>query len=263
MDARLAARALAVRIARCDLAQRCRNGEALPCSRVANWGADTERRRYPAPEPWSGHLDQAPVLFISSNPGARDEAAAPLPHAATTNLSDDDLIDIFENAFHADGRPGRIVKGEFNEDGSRQPYWAWTLETATELLQGVPQPGIDYVLTEVVHCGSQRESGVALAVEPCTKLYLGDLFRVSPARLVIAVGGTARNAISEQYRDAGVDVRSPLRVAGPLLIEGQTRFVVGAWHPSYARYGHDVVISRQVPAGDLARLREWMRTSVQ
>jgi uracil-DNA glycosylase len=260
LDNELTSRELALKVARCEVARRCRNGEALPCSRVANWGADISRRRYPAPEPWSGHLDRARILFISSNPGAGNETSPPRPNASTTDLSDDALFDIFDNAFEADGGPGRIVKGEFQEDGSRQPYWAWALETAQELLNEA-QAGVDYALTEVVHCGSQIEAGVDQALGPCTQLYLGDVLRLSPARLLIAVGTTARNAISARYRSNGADVRSPLRMAGPVDIEGRIRFLVGVWHPSYARYNHDVAISSQVSTQELIRLRALMRGS--
>src|SRR5436190_1404964 len=72
-----AARKLFLEIARCDVMSRCLAGESLPCAKVALSQCRTLdvkarmhvwRRMHHLPEPWVGHLESAPLLFLSSNP---------------------------------------------------------------------------------------------------------------------------------------------------------------------------------------------------
>ncbi len=62
--------ALAVDILRCPVVEDClqSGGDELGCRRVAS-RYSTQLSPHYVPEPWSGHLARAPILFMSSNPG--------------------------------------------------------------------------------------------------------------------------------------------------------------------------------------------------
>ena len=93
----------------------CLDAEQLshPCAEVIGYqwqsidaGTRTARWRgaHQLPEPWAGHLSEAPILFVSSNPSIRgqfalDGLAAPTRDGITWNDSDEEIIDRFENAF--------------------------------------------------------------------------------------------------------------------------------------------------------------------
>jgi len=61
------AASLLVQITRCPVAERCRAGEDLACSAVVGSQEALGPGDYQVPEPWSGHISGAPVLFVSSN----------------------------------------------------------------------------------------------------------------------------------------------------------------------------------------------------
>jgi hypothetical protein len=134
---------------------------------------------------------------------------------------------------------------------------------ARELLGREPAPGDDYALTEVVHCGSQGETGVAATLGTCTSRYLRRVLAVSPARVVVVVGATARGSFEDQLRAQFTgNVQQLPRSAwiwrrGQLL--GLTRYVLARPHPNARVPAHDV-------AGNLgpqltAEVRAFLRSS--
>src|SRR5207247_2634075 len=90
-DAR--ADALLVLIARCPNVPRARLERDHPCKRLV-LSQPVVPDRFQVPEPWSGELRRAPVLFVSSNPGFGLEAAYP-----TASWSDTQLRDYFGMRF--------------------------------------------------------------------------------------------------------------------------------------------------------------------
>ncbi len=135
---------------------------------------------FQVPEPWSGHLAEAPILFISSNPGI--DKGGHLPMAT----EDDELTDIFDNAFKGD-KPGRIADGVriIRPDGAPGgvvAYWRSIRALAEEALGRQANPGFDYALTEVVHCKSDNEKGVGKALLTCADNWLEKVLKVSRAR---------------------------------------------------------------------------------
>ena len=108
-------RALAVDILRCEVLAATLRGDATPCRLVVSWQGAVAGPRY-LPEPWTGHLGIAPILFVSSNPssGERDE---PVDQAGwnTSESADDELIRGTDGAFDDEQRPG-IVSGVYLVD---------------------------------------------------------------------------------------------------------------------------------------------------
>ncbi|HWQ23982.1 MAG TPA: hypothetical protein VNK94_07755 [Gaiellaceae bacterium] len=286
------AQSLLLEIARCPVMETCleTRHEGHPCATVVQhqWAGipyEERRRRWRAehhvPEPWVGHLERAPLLFLSSNPSLSvtrpvqaPQPAPPesLPNAGTLERdhpavrrglqapraawSDAELIDRYSAAFDvwmadgvrqivdSDGTVGRVV-----------PFWRAVKRLAHGLLDRPVVPGADYALTEIVHCKSRNEIGVASAAAECVPRYLRRVLALSPATVVVVLGSRARHAVRTElgYPNAGV-------VSAPIDIEGRTRLLILLAHPAArgaSRY------PKRLADADLVRVRGWLRQQQQ
>lgn len=224
----------------------------VPCREVVTF--QTRIRRYP-PEPWSGHLDEAKILFLASNPGSNAGEIEPAEHELTSVSPVDSWLPIFDDAFDPGQRPG-IVDGVRMVDYSGKPsgrpvlYWAWAKDRAAEIVGPGVVPGRDYALTEVVHCGSRSEHGVAEALPVCVHRYLGRVLRASPARILVCVGYFAQHALT-----AHLDCDLPSSLVGPVDLCGSPRYVITIAHPSRFRRP---TLEKAIGDHGLRRLVEWL-----
>lgn len=230
------ARDLLLEIARCPEAETClETAGTRPCSTVVR-RQGTDLRRFQVPEPWSGHLETAPILFVSSNPSLEGEGREGVDGIDQGHgyprwrWSDDDIVEFFEMRFgggqrewirdgvrnvHADGTTGRAIA-----------FWAGVRQRAWELLQRVPRPGTDYALTEVVHCKSRQEQGVRQAVETCAARYLHPTLAASGARVIVVLGAIAREAVASEL---GISASG---VQGPVAVGAHKRLITFLPHPN-------------------------------
>lgn len=253
MNAKTAA--LAAEIVRCPVVDDClaSGGEALPCHRVVAWqGQGPGGVRY-VPEPWSGHLDRAPILFVSSNPGG-DVEGAPISDASYNSAWEtDEIVSCCDDAFEAWRKPG-IVDGIYMSDklGNRgaKPirYWLWARARARELLQRQPLPGVDYAMTEVVHCGTQHEAGVSGAFETCTDRYFERTLGAATAVVVICVGAWAKAGFK---RALNIDI--PEHAWGPGAVAGRQRLIFAVPHPG--RFGSPKALEPYIGVDGLNQAR--------
>lgn len=172
-------------IVQCEIVERCKAGEDLPCSKIVAV-QDVPLMEQQVPEPWTGHIEKARLVFISSNPSID-------PFEAYPRWSDDldESVRYFTDRF--DGGPGQIRDGIYSPlpDGGWSGavrFWAAVKQRAFELIPEAT-PGIDYALTEVVHCKSEGEIGVAEARETCATRYLPMVLAAATNAKVFAVIG--------------------------------------------------------------------------
>jgi hypothetical protein len=160
-----------------------------PCSTIVRSQRSENYQAHQLPEPWSGQLDQAPILFISSNPS---------------------------------------LSGK-KDDSYKQAtmFWAGVKQRAKELLQREPQPGLDYALTEIVHCKSKSEHGVMEARGHCISRYFARVLSASPARVFVVLGSQARNIVQRE-----LEIGNPPNVIGPCEVFGRERIVAFLPHPN-------------------------------
>jgi len=264
-----AVRALARDIQRCDELEAVLEGRPSGCREVVSYQGLGRDGRWYVPEPWTGHIGSAQILFVSSNPGAgpENERFDPLRHMSMRD-SDQDLFAAADGAFDDLQFPG-IASGIYNRDRRRSraahpvAYWRWCLGIARELLGRQPEPGIDYALTEVVHCGSAKEWGLADAMPVCAARYLRRVLAVSPARVIVVVGAIARRTFEEMLKSefTGEVLSFPpsawLWQTGELA--GSNRYVVALPHPNARVPAHD--IRGNVGAALAAELRAFLAGS--
>lgn len=215
---------LLIEIARCPTIQACLNSANHPCAKVVQFqGSDSIDERQ-VPEPWSGRITQAPVLFISSNPSISYDKVFP-----TGDWPQDLICDFFNNRF-GDGRRLWMKDGKKSlrpdgEYGRANMFLSSIRKRAIELFERDVNPGGDYSLTEVVHCKSKSESGVSEALDHCVSRYLRRGLSISRAHIFVVLGKYAKRAMKREF-----DARPCLY--GPTDIGGQERIVAFLPHPN-------------------------------
>jgi hypothetical protein len=181
------------------------------------------------PEPWCGQIDRALLLFVSSNPGISDTEDYP-----TWESTDAVLEDFFTHRFGG-GQAEWIREGKFRRerDGSytqARPFWSKTRARAEEILDRPARPGIDYALTEVVHCKSRNAIGFESATRECSLRYFRRVLQVSSAVVIVVYGNKAAHVVKDQLgiNDSG-------SMVGPRMIEGRRRILMFLGHPASNR----------------------------
>jgi hypothetical protein len=216
--------------------------DVLPEERLRRW-----RSEHHLPEPWVGHLESAPLLFLSSNPNLASrrpqveptQKAAPLerlgPHSAERHPSlrrglsapkwewtDEEIADRYRSQFDVymteDGTRHLLASGAADRP---VPYWQAIKRLADHLHGRATRPGVDYALTEVVRCKSPSEIGVPAAATECVPRYLRRTLALSPASVICVVGRVARLQIRGEY-----DYPHNRQVSEPMPIEGRERVIV-------------------------------------
>jgi hypothetical protein len=186
--------ALLQEIAHCPvIAQQLANPEyKQDCTRIIRVQDKSTVETRQLPEPWSGNLSEAPLLFLSSNPSINLEEEYP-----TGSWPEPRIADFFEHRFGG-GEKEWTKHGlrTLRADGSFPSelwvhFWAAVRARATELLNRPAIPGEDYVLSEVVHCKSEGEEGVWQAADFCATRYLERVVSASAARVIISLGKVA------------------------------------------------------------------------
>src|SRR5258706_12139153 len=184
-----ATRELLLEIARCPIANDivCNNDHTSSCVGIVRSQEDKsgilERDRFQAPTPWIGHLEVAPILFLSSNPSINDQEEAAL--SWSENWQADRIVDYFDNLFSDEWtdkkrlrmrkKPEYQLEDEYGKRNEWVRFWASVRRRACELLERpieTVRPGWDYALIEAVRCKSKHEIGVKDAASTCLNRYL-------------------------------------------------------------------------------------------
>ena len=137
---------LLLAITRCPDLGAARKDGSHPCAEVVRSQGPAGRQ---VPEPWSGRLDTAPILFVGSNPSIAEDGRFPTP-----SWSERNTVSYFSRRFDEHG--GWVSVQEFNQ----VRYWTMVRSHANALLGRSAIPGVDFAMTEVVHCKSKAETGV-------------------------------------------------------------------------------------------------------
>lgn len=172
-----------------------------------------------APEPWRGHIDTAPILFLSSNPSIRGDDPFP-----PKGWEEQHIINHYQRCFDDDASiPGHIDQATYNS----VQFWREVRGRASEILGRPAKPGTDFALTELVHCKSKGEKGVAKAHLTCAGHWLDRVLQVSGANIIVLLGRQARDHCTARWH---LDKTQPVHfgVATP----GRERAVVILPHPN-------------------------------
>lgn len=197
------ARDLAIQIARCANIEVARSNLSHPCSRVVNVpDHGDERKAWQVPEPWRGDIENAPLLFVSSNPSIN-----PLDDAPWSSASDAEIADYYTAASIGRDFPySRLGSGE----RSPRPvmFWSSIHALARELFEcSDVRSGVDYALTEIVHCKSRSEAGVEKAIPACVQFHFGQVLALSRAVVIVSLGRFTKGVVLSQLAQLTKDRR--------------------------------------------------------
>ena len=220
-------------LTQCPEVARARADRRHACSQIVHT-QPTFPEGFQVPEPWAGHLYQAPLLFVGSNPSI--DRREPYPDWTD---QPDAIGAFFDGRFG--GQPGQVKDGiyfplrEQSDDGSwhaRRPvaFWSACKRNAAWLYgRPVPDitPGMDYAMSEVVHCKSRSEIGVAKARPQCVQRWLEPMLAASPAPVVVLLGQHAELAFAP--------LTGPMEYwsTRQVMLGGLARTVLLARHPNY------------------------------
>ena len=174
------------------------NSPTHPCNNIVDFqrknGNAQNINDFQLPEPWNGDIVNAPILVISSNPAYSKDELYP-----TLNWPAPMIADFFINRFKNRGKYSWVLNNRvLNKDGSRSRpvrYWSIIQKWVTNILGRTAKPGIDYCLTELVHCKSSNQIGVQKALPVCAGNFCCDILRITGAKLIIVFGSIAKHYI--------------------------------------------------------------------
>ena len=248
-------RQLLIEIARCPVASAIRAGThqgGHPCTAIVS---SQPTSSFQLPEPWSGRLEVAPLLFVSSNPSIDESERYP-----DLTWTEEQTSHFFHHRFDAnagwvrDGLYTLQKDGSFSRNWVR--FWAAARSRAAELLEkerASITPGLDFGLTEVVHCKSRNEIGVKEAQEFCSKRYLDRILSVSAAKVIVVFGQSAKDVVVKQLSRS----MRPLSEGGRNLFAQERRLIVFLAHP--AGFGRRKSVKDTVGDDGLRLLRNHLR----
>ena len=194
---------LLIAITRCSHVEYACTDPSHPCAAVVR-DQEGDVAKFQVPEPWSGHIECAPILFVGSNPSISKDEVFP-----TSSWSEAKTKDFFQRRFDKDGSwaermPFKSVK-----------YWTHVRERATELLERAAVEGRDFALTEVVHCKVKNQDGVKDALPVCMQMWFDRVLSQSAARVIVLLGAHARDACTKHWNiDGGRSVHFDVAIAG-------------------------------------------------
>jgi len=223
------------------------------CDIIASQGVS--KNSFQVPEPFSGEIDKANILIISSNPSIDLTRNEEFP---TCKWDEKSTIEYFYNRFDkyiTDGIRKR------NKDGTytHVPYWSGIkgrVKEVFELMDKKCIPGIDYCLTEIVHCKSCKEIGLVKAMEACNT-YLSKIIKLSPASLFIIVGRPAQKLFCEHYKLEKY-INRKVKVSDPENIEGKKRLLY--FIPAPNAHGLKKMKLR-LEDNEINKIKEWINNN--
>ncbi len=254
-------------IVRCPNIQRCYDtGQGACCKLIA------VQRSYPAtlekhqvPEPWSGDIEHVPILFIGPNPYGDDTSPeGKQPKFPLWEWKDEEIEEFFTQRYTAKDKPW--IKGGTRyllQDGTYSKkdvtYWASVRELAKEALGRDINDGVDYALTEVVHCQSKSENVIEdRTLNECVKRYLQPVIALSGAKVLVVLGSKAKLAMEGTFKTELDGAHG--RAFGPVQISGRQRYIACLPHPTWChRFNKPCTFERWLDKEALQALQAFLR----
>ena len=189
----------------CIKIARCTQFGVFPCDKIASVQSNCILKQ--VPEPWSGHLDKAKIMFIGSNPSIDCDEYFP-----NVGWSDNDIFDFFENRF--------IYGKKLKTTGKAVsvPYWTYLINYTNwineclkkygkspitrDLVKQTKEPFYKdlndcVVSTELVHCKSKNAFGFDASRCTCSGLWMANILNLFNGKLIVVLGSKAKDAINK------------------------------------------------------------------
>jgi len=230
----LGQRPLLLEIANCPIVAELRRNPTRPhpCQKIVHSQGSAI---FQLPEPWVGRIDSAPILFVSSNPSMDEEEQ--FPSNQESEWPTDRVADFFDGRFTSSAGWVKNYKvllknGKYAKRKVR--FWLSARQRVSKMLDKAAEevrPGIDFAITEVVHCKSRSEQGVREASCFCRKQYLERIVEMTIAKIIVVYGSVVREAMERSFPGETV-LTIGERIAGPHTLFGISRMMAFLPHPA-------------------------------
>ena len=200
---------LALRISSCCEVPKALVDKAHPCHEVVDWQSrqwkppilQIENSRMHRPEAWTGDIQNAPILFLSSNPSFDSKENYPSwtlgdwPQVKVAKFATNRFTSNISRGYGAsDGLTENEIDRTIGNSGQllkKVSYWSWARNMVAYIRgKNISEVSAhtDYAMTEIVHCKSQKERGVKTARVKCKDMYLEKILKISKAKLIFVSG---------------------------------------------------------------------------
>ena len=243
-----AADRLMLDICRCPNIELAKNDTSHPCHQVVAVQRNSEE--FQLPEPWTGDLSGSRLLVIASNPSIDEKEAYP-----TVDWADKWILDFFNHRFDEDygwTLSGLHVLLKDNESYAKRVvrYWAEVQNQSSRIFGFDATAGIDYTMTEIVHCKSRGREGVASAAMTCSNRWMNRILTTSSARVLLVLGNEAGEML-EQF--TGLQQDQILHKGS--ILAGSERWVLFLPAPGSSKTRNVEIVLNQ---NELSELRAWI-----
>jgi uracil-DNA glycosylase len=171
-----------------------------PCEKIIK-SQKNDYSKLHLPEPWNGDIENCKILFISSNPSISSKEKYP-----DSEWEKAEVKDFFINRFSKEKKWVKnelrplLKNGDYPSPKNWVRFWAALRSMSKVLLDTkITTAGVDYAMTEIVHCKSQAEIGVADAIETCADKYLDRILKLSNAKVIICLGDKVSKLMKKRY----------------------------------------------------------------
>ena len=164
------------------------------------------------PEPWNGDIENAPILFVGLNPGFLDVELYPKlgnPYWTLANGKFDTakVEDFFEHRFNSSYQyvqypnKTKIAPNKYKSLRGRT-FWAYVKSIADKILNtSNSNPGVDFAITEIVHCKSKDISCIhSNCYNICFKNHFDNILSIAQnLQYIVVLGRPTRDRISNYF----------------------------------------------------------------
>lgn len=159
------------------------------CSKIRN--AQSDHNVFHLPEPWNGHLSEADILFVGTNPNYNAKETYFPQDRNLDNQdrnSDDYIIDFFDKRFE-----------RYKESKHDNNFYNSILTCANWILNNGDDSKRSFELfdriasTELVHCKSHNSEGVDDCIDYCYERWFKEIIGNFKGQYVVLIGQKARN----------------------------------------------------------------------
>lgn len=161
------------------------------------------------PEPWNGDIENAPILFVGLNPGFLDVELYPKlgnPYWLQANGGFDEakVEDFFEHRFNSRHQyvqypnKTKIISGGYKV--LRHTFWGYVKSIADKIMNGQSTPGVDFAITEIVHCKSRDIRCIdSKCYDKCFKHFNNIMSIAQNLQFMVVVGSATKNRMSKYF----------------------------------------------------------------
>ena len=183
----------------------------IECNALYNSQQCTSIADFQIPEPWNGDIENAPILFVGLNPGFLDVELYPKLGNQYWMLANGEfdtakVEDFFEHRFNSSHKyvqyPNRtkIAPGGYKLLRGRT-FWAYVKSIADKIMNGQSTPGVDFAITEIVHCKSKDISCIhSKCYDICFNKHFGNILSIAQnLQYIVVLGKPTRDRISKYF----------------------------------------------------------------